>query len=325
MASPFKTIKYDPENKAEWLALRDKGVGGSDAGIIAGVNPFKTQHELYLEKRGLMDAPDLSDNQAVHFGNVLEDVVANEYAERTGQKVRRNNCMLQSVEFPYMLANLDREVVGSKKILECKTAGAFMMDAWGEEGTDQVPDSYLLQTQHYLAVTGKELADLAVLIGGRDFRIYTIPRDETLIKSLRTLEGVFWRHVERQEPPEIQFDHASTADLLARKYPGTDGSVLHADAKLDHWAFVEREAAAKEAEYKKIKEGAKNHIKAAAGESSIVMFDDGRGYTRKLTKKKGFVVEPSESMNMRYNKDVTAAAEKLEESQQKLLETANVE
>jgi len=225
----FETIKYDPSDRDAWLKLRDMGVGGSDAGVIAGVNNYKTKHELYLEKRGLMEAPDLSANQAVHFGNVLEDVVAQEYAERTGQKVRRNNFMLKSLEFPYMLANLDREVVGdTDKGLECKTAGAFMRDQWGEDGSDQVPDHYLLQVQHYMAVTGKKLFDLAVLLGGQDFRIYTIPRDETLITSLRTLEGVFWRHVEKEEPPEIEYDAKTTASLLDRLYPGTDGKVLHA-------------------------------------------------------------------------------------------------
>lgn len=212
---------------AEKLQERLTGIGGSDAGTIAGLNPYKTKYELYLEKRGDIQPDDLSDNQRVHFGNVLEDIVAQEYSRRTGKRVRRNNRTLRHKELPFMLANLDREVVGESRLLECKTADkwAAQSDAWGPSGSDLVPESYLLQTQHYLAVTGRQVADLAVLIGGNEFRVYTIGRDESLILDLIELEREFWQCVEDGTPPA-----ADNAREAAARWPSSiPGKALHAD------------------------------------------------------------------------------------------------
>jgi len=198
MAAPI-ALRF--ESHEEWLDIRRRGIGGSDVGAILGLNKYRTPLDVYFEKRGEVEPEDLSDNDAVHFGIVLEDVIAAEYERRTGRKVRRNNRVLQHPKYPWMLANLDREVVGRERILECKTAGAYMAGGWGESGTDQVPESYLLQCMHYLAVTGRQVADLAVLIGGRDFRIYEIRRDEELIQMLIEREAEFWARVERGDPP----------------------------------------------------------------------------------------------------------------------------
>lgn len=138
---------------AEWLALRKTGIGGSDAPVVCGMSPWKSALELYLEKRGEAEPEDLSDNDAVRFGTLLEDVIADEYVRRTGRKVRRVNRQLRAKDHPFMVANLDRDVVGQPRILECKTAGIHAKDEWGEQGTDEVPEYYLLQCTHYLAAT----------------------------------------------------------------------------------------------------------------------------------------------------------------------------
>jgi putative phage-type endonuclease len=214
---------------AEQHEARAKGLGGSDIAAALGVSPWKTPFDLYREKLGLVERPDLSANDAVHFGNVLEDVVAQEFTRRTGVKVRRNNQHLVHPKHDFLLANIDRQVVGKvmgvKAGLECKTADKWAArDKWGEGAQvrlrddgeievdtfdDQVPDWYLLQCAHYMAVTGSELWFLAVLIGGNDFRIFTIHRDDELENMLLYGAGQFWhQHVlaEVPPPPSTQLD-----------------------------------------------------------------------------------------------------------------------
>lgn len=127
------------------------------------------------------------------MGSFLEDKIADAYSIFTGNKVRRCNKMLSHPDYPWMLANLDRVVVGKDTILECKTAHAFAGDKWGEEGSDELPDQYLLQCMHYMIVTGYKKCDLAVLIGGSDFRLYSIDYDEEIAEMLIEEERKFWQ------------------------------------------------------------------------------------------------------------------------------------
>lgn len=220
--------------REDWLAARRQGIGGSDIAAAAGLSPYKTPYQLYLEKRGEADPDDLSDNEAVHFGNVLEDVVAEEYCRRTGRRVRRVNRILRHPEHAFMLANLDRDVVGEPRILECKTAGRWIRpEDWGPSGTDQVPESYLLQTQWYLAVTGKQVADLAVLIAGQDFRIYEIPREDALIDDLIAIGAEFWGRVESGTPPD-----PSTIEDARLRWPRDSGDAR--ECNLDTEIQVQR-------------------------------------------------------------------------------------
>ena len=119
------------EDRAAWLKLRNKGLGGSDAGIIVGVNPWKSPYQLWLEKTGQVEPEDISEKEAVYWGTQLEDMVAREFTKRTGKKVQRHG-MLESVAYPFLLANVDRLVIGEDAGLECKTTSAFKYKDWGE-------------------------------------------------------------------------------------------------------------------------------------------------------------------------------------------------
>ncbi len=202
---------------ADQIEARRHGIGGSDVAAVFGVSPWKTPLQLYREKRGEEKPADIGDEEAVRWGNLLEDVVAEEYARRAGVKVQRMNGLLKSAKHPWMLANIDRAVIlpdapslvrenggllNTRKILEVKTAGIRAADEWGEPGTDQVPKHYLLQGAHYLAVTGAEVCDFAVLIGGQDFRVYTLERDPELVDMIVDGTRDFWRRVETGQEPE---------------------------------------------------------------------------------------------------------------------------
>ncbi|ATP40723.1 hypothetical protein CSE16_12070 [Solibacillus sp. R5-41] len=205
----------------EWLELRKQGLGGSDAGTVLGFNKYKSPFQLYLEKIG--EYEEVVDGDAVYFGNALEDFVAQEFAKRTGKKVRRMNQFLTHQEHHFMYANLDRVVVGEKAILECKTASEYLREAW--EG-DEIPATYLCQVHHYLAVTGYEKAYIAVLIGGNKFVWKEIERDEEFIQILIEREKDFWEnHVLAQVEPPIDGSEAAS-QLLKKMYPQDDGTAI---------------------------------------------------------------------------------------------------
>lgn len=174
----------------EWLLERRKGLGGSDASIVLGINKWKTPFELWLDKTGQVEPQELQ-SDAAYFGTILEDLVAKEFERRSGKKVRRRNAMLKHPEYDFIIANVDRMIVGEKAILECKTTSAYNQKEWESE---EVPDSYIVQAQHYLGVLGPEYkkAYFAVLIGGNKFVWKEIERDDELIDIIFTQEIAFW-------------------------------------------------------------------------------------------------------------------------------------
>lgn len=210
------------------------GIGGSDAGTIAGLNRYKTAYELWLEKTGKKES--FQGNQATSWGNALEDIVAQKYAERTGSKLRKSNNIFIHKKYKWMTGNIDRLVAGSKKLVEIKTAlGKFRSDVeWGDDGSDIVPEIYFIQIQHYLAVTNYQEADLAALVSGSngaELRIYPIKRDNLIIKKLIDMEFDFWRKVELDIPPAI----SSSSDAISR-WKQDDGKTLIADS--EQWSNI---------------------------------------------------------------------------------------
>lgn len=213
----------------EWLNIRKKGIGSSDAAAAVGLNPYKSQLELWMEKTGRdAELPQLDpadDTSPAFWGTILEPIVASHYTNKTGNRVRRINAVLQhpDPELSWMLANIDREVIGVEdvQILECKTAGINGSRLW-KEG---VPEYVQLQVMHQLAVTGKQAADVAVLLGGQHLEIYRIERDETMIAQLIELERQFWNYVETDTPPPA--DGSASADTALRcLFPQDQGETV---------------------------------------------------------------------------------------------------
>ncbi|PAB61340.1 YqaJ viral recombinase family nuclease [Anaeromicrobium sediminis] len=174
-------------NHEEWLDQRSKGIGGSDAAAIAGLNPWKSPIGVYLDKTG--QAESLNDNERMRIGRDLEDYVAQRFVEETGLKVRRRNAILQHPEYDFMLANIDRDIVGVKEGLECKTTNSYSKKDWEE---DKIPIHYEIQCHHYMAVTGYDAWWIAVLIGNEKFVYKKIMRDEDVINHLMSIEKDFW-------------------------------------------------------------------------------------------------------------------------------------
>jgi putative phage-type endonuclease len=212
-------------NRTEFLARRKSGIGGSDVAAIMGLSKWKTPYQIWQDKTGR--AADKPETEYQHFGTVLEQVIADEFSNRHGVKVQRRNEMFRHKEHPELVANIDRYIVGGG-ILECKTSNAFSLADWGESGTDQIPDYYMTQVQHYMHVTGYHDAVLAVLIGGNTYRDYNIAYDRDLaeFQSAKCME--FWReYVEKDMPPPITLQ-----DDLSAIWRGSPGEVKTADAEM---------------------------------------------------------------------------------------------
>lgn len=264
-------------SRSEWLEVRKSGIGGSDAAAAIGLNPYMSQLELWLIKTGrdtTLPRPDADDTtEPVYWGTLLEPIVAASYTKQTGNRVRRINAVLRHPSIPFMLANIDREVIGvpGVQILECKTAGEFGARLWREG----VPEYVLVQVQHQLAVTGKKAADVAVLICGQKLEVHRIERDDELIARLIPLEAAFWRYVETDTPPPA--DGSESADRALRcLYPGSGGTVDFTDDRRLSSVFADLVAVRADIEQRETQEALlKQTIQQAMGEADRAMFETG--------------------------------------------------
>jgi len=180
---------------------RANGIGGSEAAAVLGLSPWQTPYQVWCDKVGLSGEQEAT--PAMEWGNRLEPVIRQKYADETGRIVRwpvgDEYGHMRSAKYPFMLATLDG-ITDDGRGLEIKTARAS--GNWGEEGTDEVPQPYVIQCQHYMVVANLEVFDIALLIGGSDFRIYEVPADKELQALIIEQEAAFWRMVEEKSPPE---------------------------------------------------------------------------------------------------------------------------
>lgn len=195
--------------RGDWLRWRREGLGASDAAAVVGMSRWSSPYTVWLDKTGALPI-DATMTQAQSWGLRLEQPIAEAFEEEKGTQVTGRGAWVESREYPWLRATLDGLAIldGKWVVVEIKTSNG-RDHAW-DEG---VPDYYEVQVQHQLAVTGLEVAHLAVLLGGSDYRSYEIPRDDEAIAKLIELESQFW-----------------TGNVLANVEPGVDGSPATAGA-----------------------------------------------------------------------------------------------
>lgn len=208
----FEKISLSGVDNTGWLRLRKSGIGGSDAGAICGVNPFSNAMKVFKDKTS--EEIEEQDNEAIRIGHDLEDYVAQRFTEATGLKVRKSNFMYRSTEHPFMIADVDRLVVGEDAGLECKTASAYNADKWAD---GDIPLHYVMQCYHYMAVTGKRVWYIAAVILGREFTYRKLEWDDALIERLISIEDNFWNNhvVKGIIPPP---DGSKVCDEVIQQY-----------------------------------------------------------------------------------------------------------
>jgi len=192
--------------------IRKFGIGASEAAAVLGLSRYTTPLDIYIRKT--TEGVSWPETQATRMGILLEPIVLDLYeSDPEGGKVERNLPTVPSVDIPFMFASLDARRADTGYPVEAKTVGVRTMHEWGEPGTDQIPQEYLVQVTHQMIVTKAQSADIAVLKGGQEFGIYHVAYDDELGQMV--IEGLrqFWMRVEKREPPEPQ-----TADEVGRLY-----------------------------------------------------------------------------------------------------------
>ena len=184
---------------AETMTLspnRINGIGGSEAAAVLGLSKWKTPYQVWLDKTGQSGEREASG--PMEWGLLLEPVIRQKYSNVTGRTVRLPG-HLQSERYPFMLCTLDGITDDGPRGVEIKTARSSA--DWGEEGTDEIPQAYVIQTQHNMEVADLEVCDVPVLFAGSDFRIYEVHRDRELQALMIEQEAEFWAMVEANTPP----------------------------------------------------------------------------------------------------------------------------
>ncbi len=188
----------DNEARLHWLKERQRGIGGSDApALVLSPEQYKWSRpiDIWKSKVELIVTPD-EPSLAAEIGTELEEFIAKKFAKATGLPVRRDKRHFIHPEYPFMVGNIDRKIVGQRWGLECKTTSAFNKNAFTEE---TFPLHYFVQIQHYLAVTGWEKWYLAAIILNFKFVWYEVPRDDAFIEQvLIPTERDFWKTVEEK-------------------------------------------------------------------------------------------------------------------------------
>lgn len=214
----YKKISTAGMEKKEWLILRKTGIGGSDAGTVCGLNPYGSLIKLFYDKTG--KEVEEQDNEAMRQGADLEDYVAQRFMEAMGLKARRSNYLYRSVEHPFMIADVDRLVVGEDAGLECKTASAYNADKWKD---GKIPLHYAMQCYHYMAVTGRRAWYLAAVILGKEFVYHKLEWDDDVVRRLVEAEKDFWEKY-----------------VMAGRMPEPDGSKMCGEALNRYFCMVEK-------------------------------------------------------------------------------------
>lgn len=257
--------------REDWLEVRRQGIGGSDASAVCGMNPWVSPTQVWLEKTGRVDGPDLSENESVYWGTQLENVVAQEFAKRTGAWVQRHQAVIVHPVNPWMIGTVDRLIrpqrgSGEWGVLECKTSNAFSADQWAD---DEIPEHYVVQLQHYLAITGFTYGYVAVLVGGNRYRHWQIHRDQELIDYLIEIERRFWfENVMADAPPPVDGSEAS-AQVLDRLYPPSSSipETVPLPASAEDLIQEYRAAVSLEKAHRRAKHEAANQLKALLGDA----------------------------------------------------------
>jgi putative phage-type endonuclease len=273
-------------NRAEWLEARRAGLGGSDAAAVLEISPYASRLDVYAEKVG--QAPPRVETEAMRIGLLMERPILSMYARRMDESCDTakfaEQVFVRSAAHPWMFATLDA-LRFDGIVVEVKNVGWRMADRWGEDGTDEVPDYYLCQCFHQMAVAGAERVEVAALIGGADFRVYPIERDDRIIARIVEREAEFWeRHVLAKVPPPAT--RASDARALHALFPEPEGEVelpakaadladalsLHAEARLEH---------------ERARDEAKARLLAALGPAKVGILPDGRKVVRSVVENPG--------------------------------------
>ena len=199
-------------DKSEWLELRKRYIGGADAAAVCGLNEFQSPYSLWTEKCGIM--PEFTGNLRTETGAFLEDFVAKKFEQETGKKVQRSNFTFFNSAYPWGCCDIDRFIPSEDAILECKVVNELQLKHYAN---GDYPPRFYVQIMHYLTILDKKIGYLAVLIGtGKEFRWFTIERNDAEAESLMALEKQFYEYMTSGNPPPVDGSESTKEALTAQ-------------------------------------------------------------------------------------------------------------
>jgi len=258
------------ENEAHWHQLRAKNVGGSEIAALFNVSPHTTPFELWHRKAGLLPDVDLSDNDRVFWGSILEPAIAEGARIKTGWAVRKVHDYITDDQTPGFACTLDYEIIGHPKgpgVMEIKNVDGLVHHRWDrdEAGTKEPPLSFLLQAQAQMAVTGYSWGVVSCLIGGNHIEIYEYDRRETIIAEMRRLVEKFWDSVKAGTAPDPNFSEDLDSLKILHSASGNGFADMTSDNRLADLCAEYVDAGAAEKAGKKRKDAAKAEMLTKIG------------------------------------------------------------
>lgn len=283
---------------------RNTGIGGSDMAAVLNINPYCTSEEMRLIKLGRIAAND-EENQNTKLGKLFEPIIAQLIEEELGVKLRRQNHTIRNSKYPWLYGHIDRRIVGQREGVEIKNANWWMRRDWGEPGTDEIPAYYLPQPHTYMLLLDFQRWHTGVLLGGNDLKMYTIERDKEMDELIIEHSRRFWEvNVKQDKPCAVDWSTPGAEALLAKLYPGTDGTFKRFD--MEHPANAWRDQLQTINEQIGLLEKEKDRLDRqmlnAIGNSSGGVFADGSGYERKKIWRKAFKVDATSYYVLRENR-----------------------
>lgn len=285
------------------LAARANRIGGSDAPNIVGKG-HGTAYEVGMRILGQMPPnTDLDDADFILFGNEMEGVLAKIYVHKHPDQELYIPDTIIHPKYDFLAANIDRRVKGRPELgLEMKNTGQFVLDTWGQPGTDEVPDRVNVQVQHCM-MCAPEIETFTVLraFGGNTYQEYYVPRNNYLIESLLNIELEFMNNLKAGNLPEPDWGHRATSEALKRAFSKITG-VIENRPDLEHWTKCFQEVAAARLEAEKLEEAIKNRVLHMMGNAEVGLLPSGYKWRRKQVARAGYVVEPTSYVELRLMK-----------------------
>lgn len=286
---PTNTV-ISPEQRDQWLAERTTGIGASEAAAVCGVSRWQSPLAIYKRKvcRDQDHPPEVEESESTYWGHVLEPIVIAEYERRQSVEVIDRQLFVRSAKHPHMFATLDGRRRDNGRPVEAKTIGLRSAGELGDR-EDDVPVSWICQAHHQMVVTGADQIDFAVLVGGQDFRIYTVRYTPELAEQIVVKEAAFWDRVQRLEPPEPTC--ADDARVLQEIYRRAEGSIALDSIVLplvEQYEELGREITERQEQRERLKADLLSVMKDFAAGS----LPDGRVVSRKVIERKPYTVQP---------------------------------
>lgn len=260
---------------AQTIPHEDRGtyLGSHDTAGIAGFHPQLSPSQVYMNKIGQSRGQTVT--EPMHFGLVLEPLILAEYARRQAVTLEPQR-FIRHPALEWFGGTPDGTVAGRKVGVDAKNVRYANPAEWGEIGSSEVPMHILFQAHHFMTLLDYEAWDIAVLVAGNEFRIYTIERDMEMSDLILEMDEAFWRdHVATQTPPPVDGSDACRR-MLIRRSPKVSSDVRPATA--EEFALLERYRAHK-AEFDKMeveKKRLENEIVSTIGSAKGISCDFAR-------------------------------------------------